>query len=85
MLTLVMLQVPVAVPPPPAPAPGGWSMIKTLVIRMVVIYFISSWLRRPAAPKAGQADGTGRPLMSIAPSTNLFMRETEMVKLTFII
>lgn len=53
--------------------PDGWSMVKGFIIRLVIIYFISSLFRRgqPPAPSAGP---DGAPVSSgpRPPSTNMF-------------
>jgi len=56
---------------------GGWSMFKTLLIRMVFIYMISSWFRRPSTPTTDP----NQPVKGQAlPSMNLYQKETVMVR-----
>ena len=57
--------------------PGGWAMFKTLIIRMVFIYMISSWFRRPATPPADPSQASKG---QAVPSMNLYQKETVMVR-----
>lgn len=55
--------------------PNTWNVIKTLVIRMLVIYFIASFFRRsPSTP-----NNTEGAESSIGPATNLFEKGLVMV------
>ena len=71
---------------PPAARGGGWAMFKTLLIRMVVIYMISSWLRRPSTPATQPGEGPSQPGApgQAIPSTNIYPKDTVMVSLLFL-
>ncbi|XP_005100873.1 cleft lip and palate transmembrane protein 1 homolog isoform X2 [Aplysia californica] len=57
--------------------PNGWAMIKTLVVRMVFIYFIASLFRRN--PQPAQTTGAdGKPSPAARPSSNVFDKFTNM-------
>ncbi|KAK7104349.1 putative lipid scramblase CLPTM1 [Littorina saxatilis] len=61
---------------PPAPRPGMWSIVKTLVLRMLFIYFIASLFRR--SPTTAPATTSGPEGSGVRPSTNLFEKGTVM-------
>ena len=65
---------------PEQPRVGGWAMVKTLCIRMFIIYLVSSVFRRgtQTPPAEGGADGAGAKIMG--PSANLFQRSTLLVR-----
>ncbi|BFZ07705.1 hypothetical protein BsWGS_10743 [Bradybaena similaris] len=57
--------------------PNGWSIVKTLAIRMVFIYFIASMFRRSPQPQETiNADGKVQP--APIPSSNVFDKFTIM-------
>ncbi|KAK0046519.1 cleft lip and palate transmembrane protein 1 isoform X2 [Biomphalaria pfeifferi] len=56
--------------------PNGWSVVKTLIIRMVFIYFIASMFRRTPQPETKIVDG--QPVPEARPSTNIFEKFTPM-------
>ncbi|XP_076464340.1 putative lipid scramblase CLPTM1 [Babylonia areolata] len=56
--------------------PGTWSVIKTLVIRMLFIYFIASMFRRSPTTPANDTSGSGS--SGVRPSANLFDKGTVM-------
>nr|KAG5704265.1 hypothetical protein BaRGS_012553 [Batillaria attramentaria] len=58
-----------------AQRPNTWSVIKTLAIRMIFIYFIASMFRRSPTTPANDSSGGGG---SMRPSTNLFDKGTVM-------
>ncbi|KAL8610919.1 Cleft lip and palate transmembrane protein 1 like protein [Nucella lapillus] len=58
------------------PQQGTWSVVKTLVIRMLFIYFIASMFRRSPTTPANDTSDTGS--SGIRPSANLFEKGTVM-------
>ena len=60
---------------PPRPSP--WSVIKTLAVRMLFIYFIASMFRRSPTTPSNDTAGTGG--SGVKPATNLFEKGTVMV------
>ena len=51
--------------------PGGWSILKTLVVRMFFIYLISSFFRRSPTPAP---DADGKPAVTGTTGMNLFTK-----------
>jgi hypothetical protein len=67
----------------PAAAPGGdmWGMIKSMLYRLMIIYFVTSFIRnwRQPAPVENRTDITGGPGGGAQrPSRNLFPQFTEV-------
>ena len=54
----------------PAPQPGGWGIFKTLLVRMVIIYMISSFFRR--SPAATDQDGKA---IKSATAANIYSKD----------
>lgn len=60
--------------------PNMWSILKTLVVRMLIIYFIASFFRRsPTTP----VSDTGSSGTQTRPASNLFEKGTVMVRVYF--
>ena len=59
---------------------GGWSIVKTLIVRTVIIYAISSFFRRSTSPAP---DTTGAPgavsVPGVGPSSNIYLKNQELV------
>lgn len=74
---------PVAGPPglpPPHPAEGFFAITKSLIIRALIIYFITSMFRRPQVPVP---DTNGKPGVAPAvrlPSSQLYANGTMFVR-----
>lgn len=60
--------------PPQQPRPSYWSVAKGLIIRVAIIYFVTSYFRKQPAT---QAPGTGGDVSPVA-STNLYPNGTIM-------
>ncbi|XP_059156203.1 putative lipid scramblase CLPTM1 [Physella acuta] len=59
------------------PRPNGWSIFKTLAIRMVFIYFIASMFRRSPQPQ-DTTTVDGQSGQTLKPSSNVFEKFTNM-------
>lgn len=59
------------------------SVVKSMVIRGLVIYFIMSFFRKPAAPVVPSTGPDGAPQMISSPAINIFENGTLMVNLVF--
>ncbi|KAH9488723.1 Cleft lip and palate transmembrane protein 1 like protein [Bulinus truncatus] len=57
--------------------PNGWSIVKTLAIRMVFIYFIASMFRRSPQPQETKTVD-GQPIPVARSSSNVFEKFTHM-------
>ena len=57
---------------------GAWGVMKTLLVRGIVIYAISSFFRRSPST---QKDASGAPAApgGIRPYTNIYLKDTAMV------
>lgn len=55
-----------------------WGILRGLIFRMMIIYFISSWFRKPSTPPVGPK-GAGPPGSPFGPSSNLFSAGTIFV------
>jgi hypothetical protein len=56
------------------------SVVKSMVIRGMVIYFIMSFFRKQAAPVVPTTGPDGSPLVMSSPAINIFENGTLMVK-----
>ncbi|ESO06447.1 hypothetical protein HELRODRAFT_64937 [Helobdella robusta] len=54
---------------------NGWSVFKTLLFRMLIIYMISQWFRKSNTPTNKTSDGQ---LQGPFPASNIFGKETYM-------
>ena len=63
----------------PPQGAGGWGLFKTLLVRMVIIYLISSLFKRGQQPAQTEPGTAGAPAQSIIPAANLFPKDTVMV------
>ncbi len=59
--------------------PGFWGVVKTLAIRMFIIYMISMAFRRSTTP-APTKDASGNVQAPIQPSINVFPKGFMMVR-----
>ena len=68
-------------PPPPARAEGFFAITKSLIIRALIIYFITSMFRRPSVPVQDPSKpGTGVASPARLPSTQLYANGTLFVR-----
>ena len=88
MIWISLLQAPAAGDAAPAAAEGEaapqqttWQMLKGFAFRMLMMYMIMSFFRKPAAPPPTTTmDGEGGVIPSAAgPSTNLYNLTTRFV------
>lgn len=68
-------------PPQQQEYAGIWGMIKALLIRMVIIYIISTLMRRGRLPPTDQVekDDVPVPVLITSKSSNLFHKDMLMV------